>query len=50
MRYNLRQASPEHELLRSRLNEKVSIILKDSGMIQAEIGKILGMPGPWFPC
>jgi predicted XRE-type DNA-binding protein len=46
VRHNLRQVSPEHELLKSRLNAKVAEILEESGLIQAEIGKILGMPGP----
>ena len=38
--------NPEQELLKARLTLQIHTILKDSGMTQAEIGRILGVQQP----
>jgi predicted XRE-type DNA-binding protein len=38
--------NPEQELLKARLTLQIHSILKDSGMTQARIGKILGVQQP----
>lgn len=38
--------NPEQELLKARLTLQIHVILKDNGMTQAEIGKVLGIQQP----
>lgn len=38
--------NPEQELLKAQLTLQIYSVLKDSGMTQAEIGKILGVQQP----